>query len=105
MRHHRTGAADAARAVGSPKGIVLSVALGLAAVPVATLAPMAAASPSACVVRDTTRATIPSSFSSLQSAVSNSSVKAGDTLKVSGVCKGDTTVGKNLTIRGRRHAT
>jgi hypothetical protein len=92
-------------AVGSRKGIVLSVALGLAAVPVAALAPMAAASHSGCVVRDTTRATIPSSFSSLQSAVSNSSVKAGDTLKVSGVCKGDTTISKNLTIHGHRHAT
>ena len=56
-----------------------------------------ASPPVGCVTNARTRV----SYVSLAAAVE--SAKPGETLKVSGVCVGDTTIGKNLTIEGVSH--
>ena len=101
MRHHHKIAARAARSVGSRKGLALSVALGLAAVPVAAFAPMAAAAPS-CTVKDITTPASYAGTGALQNAVNGAT--AGDTLTVAGICMGDTEIttthANHLTIKG-----
>ena len=54
IRHHHKIATNAARSIASPKGLVLTVALGVAGVPVVVFAPISAASPAPCKVVDQT---------------------------------------------------
>ncbi len=59
-----------------------------------------AALASTCQVTNTTNSKATSSYETLQQAVSEAA--PGNTLKVTGACKGDTTIAKNLTIVGKR---
>jgi len=97
MRHHQKTAARAARSVSSRKGLALSVALGLAAVPVVAFAPMAAAIPTpSCVV--SINGGPATKYANLGAAVGVAA--SGNTLNVESTCTGDTTISKNLTITG-----
>jgi hypothetical protein len=75
--------------------LTLLVALGLVAATLAISAPAMGASPPSCAVSNTRTH---EGHSSLQAAVA--AAEAGDTLEVKGTCVGNTTVGKDLGIKG-----
>lgn len=81
-------------------GLTLLVALGLVAATLAISAPAMGASAPSCAVSNTRTH---ESNSSLQAAVD--AAEAGDTLEVKGTCVGNTTVGKDLGIKGVTNKT
>ena len=98
MRHHQRIAARAARSVSSRKGLTLSVALGLAAVPVAAFAPLAAAAPGPCVVSINGGAHTP--YANLQGAVNAAGSLTNPTLRLYSNCTGDTAISASMVITG-----
>jgi predicted outer membrane repeat protein len=78
------------------KSLLLGFTCALAVSGLASSAALA----STCQVTNTTNSKATSSYETLQQAVSEAA--PGNTLKVTGACKGDTTIAKNLTIVGRK---
>jgi predicted outer membrane repeat protein len=98
MTHHRKLAARAARSVSSRKGLAISVALGLAAVPAVAFAPIAAATPPSCIV--SINGGPHTHYATLQDAVSAAALLTNPTLRLYSDCTGDTTIAQDMTITG-----
>ena len=77
------------------RALTIVAALALAAVVLVILAPTAVGGPPSCAVSN---ARNHKDYSSLQQAVD--AAKAGDTLEVKGTCFGNTSVDRNVTLKG-----